>query len=196
MSLVVGIVAAVALAVCGATALSHAEEEVYAIPGWGVTLTVALLFLGLVGAALVAWARQTTLAAGILVATALVAFGLLAILSVGFIVLVAGVAVLAWTLRRAGAAPRRAAATGGAALAGVALPLLLVIALSGPVVDCGPGGTSAGENLFMSFGGGTTEVSSTEAAEGPEKGHARGDAYSYTFTCEDDRLVEFDLTWR
>lgn len=196
MSVLVGLVAALALTASGVTALLHAGQEVYAIPGWGVMLTVALMFIGLAGAALVAWSRQPAYAAGILAGTALGAFGLLAILSIGIFILAVAAGLLGWTLRRPWTGPRRGAAAAGAVLAGVALPVLLVLALSGPVVDCGPQGTSAGENLFMALGNDESEAESSDSPGGPETGRARGETYEYTFTCQDGQLTEFDFRRR
>ena len=189
-----GLAAGVAVALLGAAVLTHADEEVYAFPGWGVTLTLVLLVVGLGGALAIGWARRASLSAGVLVASALLVFGVLAILSVGVLALLTGAGLLAWTLRRAPGS-RRLAAIGGAALAGAVLPVLLVIALSGPVVECDGEGASAGENLFMSLGGGGGESEIFDALD-RSGGSARGGNYEYTFSCVGERLAEFDLRWR
>jgi hypothetical protein len=197
MSFLVAAAAAAAVALCGGTVLAHAGQDVYAIPDWGRTLTMVLLALGVAGAAVVAWARQAQHSAAVLVIAALGVFGLLAIFSVGIVVLAVAAGLLALTLGRDWTGPRRGAAAAGAVLAGGVLPLLLLLALSDPVVDCGPEGTRAGENLFMALGGDETASAAMDSPDGGiETGGSRGENYEYDFTCRDGRLVEFDLRWR
>jgi hypothetical protein len=91
---------------------------------------------------------------------------------------------------------RRGAATAGAVLVGVALPLLAFCALSGPVVSCGSDSVSGGENVFMGLMSGDSTSEMSSGSDGSSGGHASGGGYEYSFECRDGELASFRLRWR
>jgi hypothetical protein len=188
--------ASAAIAACAAVGLSHAADEVYAIPSWGVTLTVVLGVVGLGGVALIAWSRNPIPAAATIASAALGVLGVLAFATVGLVLLVPLIAFLPIALSDRWSEHRRAAAIAGAVVAGGVIPVLALIAVSGPVVDCDEHGTSSGENVFMAIGNSTSEGGSSSSPDGTGSGSARGDNYEYSFTCDGARLVDFDFRWR
>jgi hypothetical protein len=87
----------------------------------------------------------------------------------------------------------------GAVLAGASLPLLVTLAMAGPLVDCDRDGVTSGENLFLGLEStGGSGVSSSEAgdASGTFTGRVEGGGYHYSYVCRDGRLAQFDLRWR
>ncbi len=196
---VLGLVA-VGGAVAAAVVAMHAERAVYAIPGWGVALSVALAIVTLAGCLFAAKSGQTDYAAALVATVALATFGALALFSVGLLVLAlaAAVGVLAGRLQRQGG--RDGLAVGGALVAGLPLPLLVVFALSGPVVSCHVDGTEGGENIFMSLagvgGGPVVGESASSAGPGEDGGYGSGPGYAYRFACRDGALTAFDIRWR
>lgn len=196
--IVAGLVVAVAAA---AITVDHAQDEVYGIPGWGVTLVVVLAVLAVVGGAALLTSRQSRFGAVVLAASAFLAFGVLAIFSVGLLALLIGGGLLAWALSRPWPGKHKGRAAVGAALVGGALPLLVIVAAGGPVVNCGAQSSGSGENLFMALSpgageGGVNESSSTSGIDGDGGGSAKGEGYEYSYECRDGELVSFDLRWR
>ena len=177
--------------IAGLVVLSHAASDVYGVPAWGVVVTVGLLAMTLVGSVLVWRAGAGGRAGAAVVGIGLVVLGCLSILSVGFVLLVAGVAVLAW----AGLRHQPGRVLLGAALVGTALPVLVVLALDGPLVQCSANGASSGENLFMAFSGSGSQQGTVTAGRGSASGRESGAGYEYAFACSGDRLVSFRLRW-
>jgi hypothetical protein len=197
------VVAAAVLGAVGAAILvaSHADETVYAIPGWGVTIAVGLAAVSLAGCAVIAWSRNAGVGALMLGAAATGAFGLLAIASVGLLILLAATGLLVFAIRAAATDPQGGRALAGGALAGLPLALLAVMALSGPVVECAENGAGAGENIFMTMAsvggdGVSTGESTSSAAVDTSGGEASGASYEYSYKCAGGKLVDFDLRWR
>lgn len=97
------IAAALVIAVYfGVSALDHANEEVYAVPRWGVLIAIALLALTVVGVVLVAWSGQLNLGAVSAGAAALAVLGVLAMFSFGLLALVAAAGLFAWPVSASG----------------------------------------------------------------------------------------------
>jgi hypothetical protein len=177
----------------GVLTIDRASEEVYGIPGWGVALTAVLLSLVVVGCGLIAWSRQ-------LAFSAVVAFGvlgLLAILSFGVLALLVAAALLGWARSDSWSSARRGRAAAGAVLAGAPLPVLVVVAMAGPLVDCDVNGVTSGENVFLALGsargGDVSSASAASDASGTFSGRAEGPGYEYSYVCRDGSLVKFDL---
>lgn len=184
----------------GVLLVDHASQEVYAIPRWGVGLTLGLLALSIFGCGLIVWSRQAGFSAVVLGGAALGVLGLLAIFSFGLLALVIASGLLGWAAAGRWPGRRRGRAAVGAVLAGAPLPLLVVFAMGGPLVDCDADGSSSEENLFMGVasGGGSTisSGSATRAPGGTESGHAQGGGYEYSYACRGEKLVRFNLRWR
>jgi hypothetical protein len=183
---------------CGAVVVDHASKAVYAVPGWGVAVTVVLLCLSLVGCGLVAWSRQPGFSAVVLSGVALGVLGLLAITSIGMFALLLACALLGWAGLGGWSGAGRGQAAVGAVLAGAPLPLLVIFAIAGPLVTCDRDGVTSGENVFLGLesSGGSGSVSSDGAAgdaTGAFQGRSEGSGYDYSYVCRDGRLVHFDL---
>jgi hypothetical protein len=183
--------------VATAVVLDHAGQDVYGIPGWGVGVTIALSSLVLLGAGAILWSRQPALSAVVLVGAALGAFGVVAMLSIGPFALIPAGGLLWWASAHRWTGPHRTRATVGAALAGAPLPVLVVFAMAGPLVECAANGSSSGENVFMALGSsggsGTSVATSSSSLDATAGGHASGDGYEYSYECRDGRLVRFAL---
>ena len=195
-----GVIVATAVASAAAVAV-HAGEPVYAIPGWGIALSVALAVATVAGALLAARSGSPGYAIALTPAFALASFGVLAIFSVGLLALglAAYVAVRAQARQHA-SAPRPPRAVAGACLAGAPLPLLILLALSGPVVSCSENSTGSGENIFMSLAAirQAESVGESESSAGPgsNSGFAEGPGYAYSFECQGDEVTAFQIAWR
>ena len=196
MSGAIVLVAALAGAVASLVAFAeHSGDDVYGIPGWGLGLATGLTVLVAAGCLLAWWSRDAAFSALIATSAAFGVFGILSLLSVGVLALGIAVGLAVWAgMARSG--ERRASAAVGGALVGGPLPLLVVLALSNPVVDCQRGATTSGENFFMGLTSDSAESSVTDAPDGSSSGSARGDSYRYSYECRDGRLVRFDLRWR
>lgn len=184
--------AVVGAIVLGVVVLDHAGDAVYGIPRWGVVMTVALMGSSAVGGAVLAWSRQVGFGAVVLSAAATGALGILAVFSFGLLALLAATGLLAWAASGTWAGARNTRAAVGAVLAGAPLPVLVVLAASGPLVDCQADGVTAGENVFL--GVGSSGGSATATADGT--GRVEGGSYEYSYTCRDGTLVRFELRWR
>jgi hypothetical protein len=173
---------------------------VYGIPGWGVTMTLVLMSLVLVGSVLIAWSRQPAFTAVVLAGVALGVLGLLAILSFGVVALLVAGGLLGWACSSRWSGARSGRAAAGAVLAGAPLPILAVFAMAGPLVDCDIDGVTSGENVFLgrgsADGNGVSSASAAGVANGAFSGHAEGPGYDYSYVCRGGRLVKFDLRWR
>ena len=188
---VLGLVAVAAA--CGAVLLAHSSDEIYAVPGWAVTTTIVLVVVAVAGGALIVRSRAAHFGAIVATAVALGAFGVLAILSIGIVALALAAAMFAWAFR---APSRPPLAIAGGALLGVALPVLVVFAMAGTVVDCSENGARAGENVFLGLESSEGNGEATSSPDGRETGSASGETYEYTWACDGDRLVEFELRRR
>jgi hypothetical protein len=168
----------------GVLTIDRASEEVYGIPGWGVALTAVLLSLVVVGCGLIAWSRRPAFGAVVLAGVALGVLGLLAILSFGVLALLVAGGLLGWARSGRWSSARRGRAAAGAVLAGGALPVLVVVAMAGPLVDCDVNDVTTGENVFLGLGtGGGGDASSASAAgdtSGRFSGRAEGAGYDYS----------------
>jgi hypothetical protein len=186
-----------ALALGGATyvgvrTMTARPRRFTAAPAGGLAAT-AVFSLGpvVVGCGLIAWSRQLALGAVVLAGLAIGVVGLLAILSFGVLALVVAAGLLGWACsgRWSGACRGRAAA--GAVLAGGALPVLVVVGMAGPLVDCDVNGVTSGENVILGLGsGGGDDVSSASAASSASwtfSGRAEGPGYDYSYVCRDAR---------
>jgi hypothetical protein len=181
----------------GVLTIDRASEEVYGIPGWGVALTAVLLSLVVVGCGLIAWSRQLAFSAVVLAGVAFGVLGLLAILSFGVLALLVAAALLGWARSDSWSSARRGRAAAGAVLAGAPLPVLVVVAMAGPLVDCDVNGVTSGENVFLALGsargGDVSSASAASDASGTFSGRAEGPGYEYSYVCRDGSLVKFDL---
>jgi hypothetical protein len=184
----------------GVLTIDRASEEVYGIPGWGVALTAVLLALVVVGCGLIAWSRQPAFSAVVLAGVAFGVLGLFAILSFGVLALLVAGALLVWAGSGRWSSARRGRAAAGAVLAGASLPVLVVIGMAGPLVDCDVNGVTSGENVFLGLGSGgggdvgdAASASATSYGSGAFSGRARGAGYAFSYACRDGELVKFDL---
>lgn len=185
-------VAAVAAAV---VLVAHAARPEYGVPGWGVAVAAGLLAAVLGGAWLVWTTGRFGFAARVGAGVAVVIVGLLSLASIGLPLLLVGVLILAAVTRSARGSVR---AVAGATLVGAALPMLVLLALSGPVVTCGTTTVNTEENAFMALGSGGTRLSGemTSAPAGTTAGRSSGPGYTYSYVCRGDRLASFHLRWR
>jgi hypothetical protein len=186
---------------CAAVVVDHASKAVYAVPGWGLAMTVVLLCLALVGCGLVVMSRRPGFSAVVLAGVALGVLGLLAITSIGMFALLLACALLGWAGFDGWHGDGRGQAAVGAMLAGAPLPLLVIFAIAGPLVDCDRNGVTSGENFFVSLksSGGSASAwsgSATSDTTGAFNGRSAGSGYEYSYVCRDGRLVHFDLRWR
>ena len=181
----------------GVVTIDRASDAVYGIPGWGVALTALLLSLVVIGCGLIAWSRQPAFGAVALAGVAFGVLGLLAILSFGVLALLVAGGLLASAGSGRWSGARRGRAAAGAVLAGAPLPVLVVFALAGPLVDCDVNGATSGENVFLTLGSARgADASSGRAASGASgtfSGRAEGPGYDYSYVCRDGSLVKFDL---
>ena len=181
----------------GVVTIDRASDAVYGIPGWGVALTALLLSLVAIGCGLLAWSRQPAFGAVVLAGVAIGVLGLLAILSFGVLALLVAGALLAWAGSGRWSGARRGRAAAGAVLAGAPLPVLVVFAMAGPLVDCDVNGVTSGENVFLALGsargGEASSASAASNATGTFSGRAEGPGYDYSYVCRDGSLVKFDL---
>jgi hypothetical protein len=194
-AVVAAVVAAAAVA-CGVVVIVHSGEEVYGIPGWGVGLTVALVAVSLAGCAVVARVRQPGFSAVVLACAAFVVLGMLAVFSFGLLALLVAVGLLRWALSGRWSGPLRGRAAVGAVLAGAPLPVLVIFAAAGPLVDCDVDGVSGGENVFLGLGSDGGSATATGDGGGSASGRVEGGGYAYSYTCRDGQLVRFDMRWR
>jgi hypothetical protein len=181
----------------GVVTIDRASEAVYGIPGWGAALTALLLCLVVLGCGLIAWARQPAFGAVVLAGVAAGVLGLLTILSFGLLALSVAGALIVWAGSGRWSGARRGRAAAGAVLAGAPLPVLVVFAMAGPLVDCDVNGVTSGENVFLALGsargGDAFSASADSDASGTFSGRAEGPGYHYSYVCRDGSLVKFDL---
>jgi hypothetical protein len=180
-----------ALVLAAAAALGvivdHAGEDVYYVPGYAVGIAVAA-FAATVGGAVAVWrSRQALVGVAMAIAAALAVGGLLAILSIGLLLLIASVPFAAYAAARC----QNENALGGGALLGIGLPVLAVIALSQPLVDCESG--RAGENVFLGLESDSGTSSMSSSPDGDTSGSFAGDGYAYEYECRDGKLVRFEM---
>jgi hypothetical protein len=181
----------------GVATIDRASEAVYGIPGWGAALTALLLSLVVLGCGLIVWSRQPVFSAVMLAGVAASVLGLLAILSFGVLALIVAGGLLTWAGSGRWSGARRGRAAAGAVLAGTPLPVLVVFAMAGPLVDCDVNGVTSGENVFWALGsargGDAASAIAASDASGAFSGRAEGPGYDYSYVCRDGTLVEFDL---
>jgi hypothetical protein len=176
--------------------IGHASAEVYGIPGWGVALTLVLLSATVAGCGLVASSRQPAFSAVVLAGAALGVTGLLAILSFGALALLAAAGLAGWAGTRRWPGGRSGRAAAGAVLAGAPLPLLVVFATAGPLVDCEPDGVTTRGHLFVGLESTGVASGGGGAGDGDVRGRGEGSRYAYSYVCREGRLVQFDLRRR
>jgi len=119
-----------------------------------------------------------------------------AIFSFGLLALIVGGALFAYALSDRWEHAREPKATAGAVAAGIALPLLVVFAIQGPLVSCDENGAQAGENLFLGLGSSSGSSESLVPLSGDATGREEGESYVYMYRRRDGELARFDLTWR
>lgn len=183
---------ATALVVGLALTLLHAGQDVYYIPGYGVGIALAAFVLASVGAGLGWRSGRPGIVALTLLAVALGVIGFLSILSIGILLLAVSLALFVVAARL----PRgrhHAAATGAGVLLGLGVPVLALISLSPPLVDCEA--SSSGENIFLGLE--SNSASGSVSADGrTDRGRAEGGTYRYSYTCRNGKLVQFDFRHR
>ena len=184
--LVPAILAAAAAAL--AVAVDHAGEDVYYVPTYGVAIAAAAFAAAVAGGVVIWRSRAAGLGVAAAAATALFVLGVLAIFSIGLLLLLVAAVVTVAVARRAGERP---AAVAGGVLLGAPLPVLAVIALAGPLVDCQTG--TSGENVFLGFESSESSGSTTVSPDGSSTGRVAGEGYAYEYACRDGRLVRFEL---
>ena len=181
--------------------VQHAGRPVHDLPPGAVVAGVAGAVASLGGWMLVARSRDGVVLGGALLGLLLVA-GVVSLLSVGVLLLLVGGGVSVVLGRAAGrrraegrpVAARRAAVA--AALVGIGLPLALLVASDGPIVECRNDGVSSRSSLFRGAGGRTSAQShaATSARAGEATGVSTSGGRIYRYRCVGDELVEFDAS--
>lgn len=185
--------------------VDHGEQVVYDLPRWAVALGLVGAGCAIVGWCVVAWRGDGILLGAALTALLLVA-GIISIFSIGFLLLLAfavSVAVLARRVSGRAEKVPTGLALATAALVGLGLPAVALVAASDPVVTCLPGGAGGSTSMFRSGGGdsGGTSSGSSSAASisgsfesdgGATTGEMTNGGRRYRYRCEGTRLVEFE----
>ncbi len=177
-----------------AATIVHARQEVFYIPAYGVGIAAGAFCVAVIGLGLSWRSRRFGLAVLTMLAVALGVIGVLSILSIGIVLLAISFGLgLVVATRLAADRDGRAAAAGGILL-GVGGPVLAVIAMSGPVVECKRGAVREGQNIFLglesSSGGGGASMSPDGRTT---SGRSRGETYEYTYRCQDGELADFEF---
>lgn len=185
--------------------VDHGEQLVYDLPRWAVALGVAGAVSAIAGWCVVAWRRDGIVLGAALTALLLVA-GVISIFSIGILLLIAfavAVTVLARQASSRGQGVPVGLAFAAAALVGLGLPAVALVAASDPVVTCFPGGAGGSSSMFRpggsDSGGGTASGSSSSASvsgsaesdRGVTTGEMTSGGRRYRYRCEGVRLVEF-----
>ncbi len=185
------------LAFAFATTVVHAREEVFYIPAYGVGIAAGAFCVAVIGLVLSWRSRRVGLAVLTMLAVALGVIGVLAILSIGILLLAVSLALGAVVATRLAADGSGRAAAAGGVLLGLGAPVLAVIAMSGPLVECELGGARAGQNLFLGFESGSSGGGAAISPDGrTASGRSHGETYDYTYRCQDGKLVDFDFRHR
>ncbi len=173
------------------------REPNYAMPIWVVAIASFCGALTLVGAGAASRGGRG-LRAWLTVLTAeLLLWGLLTIFSVGLGLLLAGIACLVVRLRLSVHRPlvRRHLVVGAGILLSVGLIPLSALSISGPVVECLPGGVESSVPVWTLFGsgGGSSPMTSsgTSVSSQQSAGHVTIGATTYGYTCTKGRLTSF-----
>ena len=182
----------------------HAGRPEHDLPASAVALGVAGAVASAAGWALIARSGDGFLLAVALLGLLLVA-GVVSLLSIGLLLLLVagGAAVVVGRVagrRRIEGRPvaaRRAAAV--AALVGLGLPVVALVATDGPVVRCHVNGVSTSSSLFRSSdsssGSGrsrATSITSGEERGGESTGAIVQGGRAYRYRCAGTELVEFE----
>jgi hypothetical protein len=185
--------------------VDHGGEVVYDLPPWAVALGVVGAACASAGCSVVAWRRDGIVLGAAFTALLLVA-GIISIFSIGILLLIAFAVAVNALVRRAssrgeGVPARLAFAV--AALVGLGLPAVALVAASDPVVTCLPGGAGGSTSMFRSGGGdsgrGTSSGSSSSASisgtaesGGVTTGEMTVGGRRYRYRCDGVRLVKFE----
>lgn len=180
-----------------ATTVVHARQEVFYVPAYGVGIAAGALCVAVIGLGLSWRSHRFGLALLTMLAVSLGVMGVLAILSIGIVLLAISVMLgLVVATQLTGDGGGTAGAAGGALL-GLAVPVLAVVAMSGPLVECELGGARAGESLFLGFESGSSGGEGAMSPDGrTSSGRTHGDTYEYMYRCQDGKLVYFDFRHR
>lgn len=180
-------------------------QLVYDLPRWAVALGVAGAACAIAGWCVVAW-RRDGIVLGAALTALLLAAGIISIFSIGILLLIAfavAVTVLARRASSRGESVPVGLAFTAAALVGLGLPAVALVAASDPVVTCFPGGVGGSSSMFRSGGGdsgsGTSSGSSSSASisgsaesdGGVTIGEMTSGGRRYRYRCDGVRLVEF-----
>jgi hypothetical protein len=174
-----------------AVAIEHAGQDVYYVPAYGVAIAIAAFAAAVVGFVLVWRSSQATLGLAAMLTAALAVTGAIAILSIGVLLLLTAFALSVLVASHARRRRDPGGALAGGAVLGVGLPLLAVIALSPPLVDCESG--RAGENLFLGLESSSGSGSGSISADGQSSGRVSGDGYEYEYVCRGETLLRFEM---
>ena len=178
-----------------AITILHARQEVFYIPTYGIGIAAGAFVLAAMGLALSWRSRRFGLAALTMLAVALGVMGVLAIFSIGLLLLAVSLALFFVLAAKLPGGANRAPATAGGVLLGLGVPVLALISLSQPLVDCQSG--SSGENIFLGFESDSAAASASLSPDGrTETGRAQGETYEYAYRCRDGKLAQFDLRRR
>jgi len=184
--------------------VEHGGELVYDLPRWAVALGVVGAASAIAGWCVVAW-RRDGIVLGAALTALLLAAGIVSIFSIGILLLIAFAVAVTVLARRASGRKERVpagAALAAAALLGLGLPAVALVAASDPVVTCLPGGAGGSSSMFRS-GGGSGGISSGSSSSASVSGSAESDRGAttgemttggrrYRYRCEGVRLVEFE----
>ena len=178
----------------------HAGRPEHDLPPSAVAMGVAGAVASAAGWALIARSGDGFLLAVALLGLLLVA-GVVSLLSIGLLLLLvgAGAAVVVGRVaarRRVEGRPvsgRRAVAV--AALVGLGLPVVALVATDGPVVRCHVNGVSTSESLFRSSSSGSGSGGTSMSGGGPgneSTGAIVQGGRAYRYRCVGAELVEFE----
>lgn len=180
-----------------AATIVHSRQEIFYIPAYGVGIAAGAFCLALLGLALSWRSRGFGLALVTMLAVALGVIGVLTILSIGVVLLAISLALGSVAATRLTVDGSGRAAAAGGALLGLGVPVLAVVAMSGPLVECELGGARVQGNLFLGFESGSGGGEGAGSPDGrTSSGSTHGETYEYTYRCQDGKLVDFDFRHR
>ncbi|MHB8325008.1 MAG: hypothetical protein ACYDEA_03430 [Candidatus Dormibacteria bacterium] len=197
MSIALGLLAAAFAARTAVVIGQEWREPNYAMPGSVVAVAAFCGVLTMVGAYVAA--RDTNgLRSWLTVLTALLfLFGFLTIFSIGLGLLLAAIACLVIRLRLVYHQPlvRWHFLVGAGLLLSVGLIPLSALSISGPVVECLPGGVQSSVPIWTLFGSasGSSRMTSSGSSVSSQQaaGHVTVDGTTYGYTCTNGRLTSF-----
>lgn len=177
--------------------VTHAMEPVYAIPPGVVVAVVVAVGASLAAAAAAVRSTRPDLAILSAAATFLLLLAVVGMLSIGILVLPFAVVAIVLTTTRASSAGRAGARglVAGPVMA-VALALVSLVAVQGPLVRCGRDGSVSTTTPLWWTGSSTHSGSSSAVAPDgttAHRGEIRVGDRTARFECTDDTVTRFEV---